>query len=112
MAYLSEIIVGGVTYGFEDTVAREMKPVTSTVTLAAASWTGDDPYTQTVALDGVTAQSKVDFQADEVVLAQMLNDGVNALFCKQNNGVLTAYALGAAPTTDMTVQVTVTEVAE
>ena len=32
MAYLSEIIVGGVTYGFEDEVARNMKPVTDTVT--------------------------------------------------------------------------------
>lgn len=112
MAYLSEIIVGGVTYGFEDTVAREMKPVTSTVTLAAASWTGDDPYTQTVTIAGITAQSKVDLQPDATVLAAMMDAGVNAMYVENNNGVLTAYALGAAPTTDMTVQATITEVRE
>lgn len=110
MAYLSEIIVGGVTYGFEDEVARAMKPTTASVTLTSAGWTGSDPYTQTASIDGATAQSKVDLQPDETVLAQMLDDGVSALFCKNDNGTLTVYALGAAPSADMTVQVTLTEV--
>lgn len=110
MAYLSEIIVGGVTYGFEDTVARNMKPVTTDVTLTAAGWTGSGPYTQAVTIAGATATSRVDMQPDETVLAQMLNDGVSALFIKNNNGALTAVAMGAAPTADLTVQATITEV--
>ena len=110
MAYLSEIIVGGVTYGFEDEVARNMKPVTNTVTLTAAGWTGSGPYTQAVTIAGATATSRVDMQPDETVLAQMLNDGVSALFIKNNNGALTAVAMGAAPTADLTVQATITEV--
>lgn len=110
MAYLSEIIVGGVTYGFEDEVARNMKPVTDTVTLTAAGWTGSGPYTQAVTIAGATAQSRVDMQPDETVLTQMLDDGVNALFIKNDNGTLTATALGAAPKADLSVQVTITEV--
>ena len=110
MAYLSEIIVGGVTYGFEDTVARNMKPVTNTVTLTAAGWTGSGPYTQSISVEGATATSRVDMQPDETVLTQMLDDGVNALFIKNDNGALTAVAMGAAPTADLTVQVTITEV--
>lgn len=110
MAYLSEIIVGGVTYGFEDTVARNMKPVTDTVTLTAAGWTGSGPYTQAVTIAGATETSRVDMQPDETVLTQMLNDGVSALFIKNNNGALTAVAMGAAPTANLTVQATITEV--
>lgn len=110
MANLSQIIVGGVTYDFEDTVARNMKPNAASVSLFAASWAGDGPYTQAVALDGVTAQSKVDMQPDAAVLAAMMDDGVSALYMANDGGALTAYAVGAAPKTDMTVQVTVTEV--
>ena len=47
---------------------------------------------------------------DETVLTQMLDDGVNALFIKNDNGTLTATALGAAPKADLIVQVTITEV--
>ena len=110
MANLSQIIVGGVTYDFEDTVARNMKPVTDTVTLTAAGWTGSGPYTQSISVAGATATSRVDMQPDETVLTQMLDDGVNALFIKNDNGTLTVYALGAAPKADLTVQVTITEV--
>ena len=37
-------------------------------------------------------------------------DGVAALWVENNNGTLTAYALGAAPSAAMTAQCTVTEV--
>ena len=82
----------------------------NTVTLTAAGWTGSGPYTQSISVEGATATSRVDMQPDETVLAQMLDDGVNALFIKNDNGALTAVAMGAAPTADLTVQVTITEV--
>lgn len=110
MADISSIVVGGVTYNIKDVTARNMKPNTAAITLSAASWTGNDPYTQAISIAGVTAQSKVDLQPDATVLAAMMDAGVNAMYVENNNGVLTAYALGAAPTTDLTVQATITEV--
>lgn len=74
------------------------------------TWDGNGPYTQEVSLDGVTPRSKVDIQPDAGVFASLLLDGVTALWVQNDNGVLTACALGAAPSDAMTVQCTVTEV--
>ena len=78
------------------------------------SWTdsGNGYYTQTVTLANVTptANSKVDLQPDATALIALMNDGVSALFIDNNNGTLTAYAVGAATTTSLTLQATVTEV--
>ena len=71
------------------------------------------PYTQAVTVSGatVTAGSRVDVQPGAAALAQLADDGVAALWVENNNGTLTAYAMGAAPSAAMTVQCTVTEVA-
>lgn len=79
----------------------------------SSSWTGSSsPYTQTVTVTGatVTNNSKVDLQPDASAIAQMISDSCVALFIKNNNGTLTAYAIGSAPTTALTIQATVTEV--
>lgn len=110
MADISRIAVGGVTYYIKDETARGMKPKTASVTLPAAGWSGDDPYTQAISVAGITAKSKVDIQPDATVLAALIDDGVNALYVANDNGSLTAYAVGAAPKSDMSVQVTVMEV--
>jgi hypothetical protein len=110
MADISRLAVGGVTYDIKDETARGMKPKTASVTLPASGWSGDDPYTQAISVAGITAKSKVDIQPDAVSLKTMMDDGVNAMYVANDNGVLTVYALGSAPKNDMTVQVTVTEV--
>lgn len=78
----------------------------------ATSWTGNGPYTQVVTLTSgtPTENSKIDLQPDATAIAQLAEDGVQALYIANNNGTLTAYAIGAAPTTALTLQVTVTEV--
>lgn len=78
------------------------------------SWTGSGPYTQTVSVTGgaVTGRSKVDLQPDAAAIQQLISDGVLALYVENNAGTLTACAVGAAPTAALTVQCTVTEVAE
>jgi len=81
----------------------------ASIMLSAAAWTGDETYTQVVSIDGVTPQSKVDLQPNAATLTAMIEDGVSALYVANDNGVLTAYALGAAPTVDMAIQATVTE---
>ena len=73
---------------------------------------GDGLYTQAVTVPGipVTANSKVDLQPDMEEIEQLAGDGVAALYVENDSGVLTAYAAGAAPSSAMTLQCTVTEV--
>ena len=78
------------------------------ITIAYANWSGNGPYTQAVTISGatITANTKVDLQPDATALAQLISDGVTALFISNTSGTLTAYAIGAATTADITVQCT------
>lgn len=77
----------------------------------SASWSGSDPYSQTVTVTGatVTASSKVDIQLTAAQISGLISQGVTGMVIENNSEVLTAYAVGAAPA-NMTIQVTVTEV--
>lgn len=86
-------------------------PTTGTLSLTVAGWSGNGPYSQTVVISGTTANSKIDLQPDSTVLSQMTTDGTTALYIENNNGTLTAWAMGAAPTAALTIQYTKTEVA-
>ena len=82
----------------------------TTVTLST-NWTGDaSPYTQTVTISGTTTNSKVDLQPDATAITQMADDGTVALYIANDNGTLTAYAVGEKPTVELTIQATITEV--
>lgn len=48
---------------------------------------------------------------DATALTQMISDGVTAMFVSNTSGTLTLYAIGAATTVDITVQVTYYETA-
>lgn len=79
------------------------------ISLAAANWEGADPYTQIITLAGVTANSLVDLMPGLDVQASAISDGVIAMYVDNNNGVLTAVAIGGRPTINLTVPVLVTE---
>ena len=82
----------------------------TSITLST-NWTGNtSPYTQTITISGTTANSKVDLQPDVTVIAQMADDGTMALYIANNNGTLTAYAIGEKPTVGLTIQATIIEV--
>lgn len=85
------------------------KPKVASVNLST-TWAGAGPYTQTVTVSGATANSKIDLQPTAAQLQQLIDDGVQALYISNDNGTLTAYALGAAPTEALTLQCTLTEV--
>ena len=94
-----------------DAVFTDTKSTKGSISLST-TWSGNGPYTQTVTISGytITENSKVDLQPDASQIAQLIADGVQALYISNNNGVLTAYAVGAEISTAMTVQCIVTEV--
>lgn len=82
----------------------------STVTLLAANWTGSaSPYSQVVAINGVTERSKVDLQPTAAQTAELQDEDI-AFMAENNNGVVTVYALNGKPAVDYTLQVQLTEV--
>ena len=91
--------------------SRQAQIYTDTIT-TTTTWSGSGPYTQTVTLSNYTptSNSKVDLQPDSTVISQMISDGVNGLYISNTNGTLTMYAIGAAPTAVLTLQVSITEV--
>ena len=98
------------TYAKRDHVHNTPIVVGSVTTTASWTDSGSGYYTQSVTISGATANSKIDLQPSAAVLIQLISDGVSALYVENNSGTLTMYAVGAAPTTEMTIQVTLTEV--
>jgi hypothetical protein len=80
------------------------------VDLLASNWVGDkNPYSQIVAIDGVTENSQVDLtpSIDQLVVFYEKDLGFVA---ENEDGVVTVYAIGQKPENDYTMQVTITEV--
>ena len=86
----------------------QTKVAKATVVLGTA-WIGNGPYKQTVTVEGATIYSKIDIQPDAAVLRRLLAEGVKALWIENDDGVLTARAIGAAPSTELTLQCTLQE---
>lgn len=84
--------------------------IVDTISLGT-SWTGADPYTQVVTIDGIESDSKIDIQPDADVINKLVESGTTALYIVNDNGVATAVALGAAPTAALTIQCTITKTA-
>lgn len=83
---------------------------TATVTLPVASWTGSaSPYSQTVTISDITANSRIDINPDATVMNGAMEGGYGLVF-GNNAGTITAYAVGDKPTAAITVQVSITEV--
>ena len=94
-----------------DTLTIASPIYTDSIT-TTTTWSGNDPYTQTVTVSSytITSNSKVDIQPDSTAIAQLIADGVTGLYVSNTSGTLTMYAIGAAPTAALTLQVTITEV--
>lgn len=75
------------------------------------SWVDHDTYyTQIVDVEDAPANAKFDLQPDVYAINQLISDGVTSLYIENDDGFLTAYATGAAPTEELTIQCTITEV--
>ena len=78
------------------------------ITLTAVGWSGSQPFTQGAELAGLTAQTMVELRPTARQLAALRQQGVRSLTAANEDGALTIYALGAAPQTDLTLQVSLT----
>lgn len=112
-AYLADNVAGlaaGLAAAQTAIIGKADPPAAGSITLGTA-WSGAGPYTQTVTVIGatVTANSKIDLQPTAAQIASLISDGVTGLVIENNNGTLTAYAVGATPSAAMTVQCTVEE---
>ena len=104
MAHMKTLTINGETF-----MVVSPTPVASVKVLASA-WVGNSsPYSQVVALEGVTPDTKVDIQLSDEQLAVFHNKDL-AFTTSNKNGVVTVYAIGQKPVHDYTFQVTLAEV--
>ena len=110
-AHWTETSVATELEAISTTLQKKADTTKKTTVTLSTNWTGNtSPYTQSVTISGTTSNSKVDLQPDATAIAQMAEDGTVALYIANNNGVLTANAVGEKPTAEMTIQATITEV--
>ena len=86
-------------------------PKLTRILMLASSWTGNNnPYSQSINITGVGTNSKLDLQPtpDQIV---SLQDSEISLMLTNDNGIVTAWAIGNKPTTDYVMDVLITEVA-
>lgn len=100
--------------GLFETLANEINaiPLTSvsSITLLANKWVGEtSPYSQRVAVVGVTENSKIDLNPTIEQLNIFHNKDI-AFVVENDEGIVTVYCIGQKPTNDYTLQATVTEV--
>ena len=77
----------------------------------SATWTASGSnYTQTVTVDGGTANSLISLQPTAAQIVALQEAGVTALMVDNNNGTFVATAVSAKPTAAMTIQATLMEV--
>lgn len=111
MAIMKSLTLNGTRY---DIAAGGSSTTVKTVTLGGNDWVreGDDEYQhyQIVELENVTTTTRIEIQPTPGLL-QLLYVASFGLYVENIEGVVRVYAVGASPIgTDLTVQLTMTEV--
>lgn len=79
------------------------------ITLSVSAWKGgESPYTQSVEVEGITVNSVADLVADAQAQA-ILSDSRCVVHLENDEGTITAVAVGGKPKKDLTLQVIVQE---
>lgn len=82
----------------------------TTILLPSYGWAGSGSvYSQAIAVDGVTANSKIDLLPSPEQMTELLTSEIS-LTATNSDGYVTVFALGKAPTSDLDLQAMITEV--
>ena len=82
----------------------------TSITLLASAWKGgESPYSQVVAVEGVSVNSMVSMQPS-VEQLDIFHDKDIAFTTENDGGIVTVYAIGDKPLNDYTIQATIMEV--
>lgn len=86
-------------------------PTYTNVSLLASAWEGSEaPYSQIVAINGITPNTKVDLSPTAAQTAEMQDEDI-AFMAENDDGVITVWSINGKPEVDYEVQATLTEVA-
>ena len=107
---MARILIGGKN-GVD---ALQFNPVSKirSILLPATAWKENNGiWSQVVAIDGVTKNSKVDLQPSKELLTYLINEEIS-LVAENVGGVVSIHALNYKPGVDMEIQATINEVSE
>lgn len=94
----------------EGTGVVPVLPRVSTISLPRASWSGSNsPYYQIVSINTVTSATKIELNPTVTQIVSLQNADI-ALMAENDGGTVKVYSFGGKPSSDMTMQVTLTEV--
>ena len=101
----------GIVEGIEK--AEAARPKSVSINLLANNWVvsenNDRLYSQAVAVIGVTSNSKIDLTPSPEQLSELLSEEIS-LIAANDDGAVTVFAIGEAPTNDYVMQAMLTEV--
>lgn len=122
--YAGDVYVGGESQGVESKkLATEefvnsmiggagggSAPRFTTIMLSEANWVSDSGlWSQSITVNGATANSKIDLCPTAIQFNDLQNSST-ALTVQNDNGAITAWAIGGKPVQDYTIQAMITEV--
>ena len=84
----------------------------ATISAPAANWKGaTSPYSQEVRVDGISVNSMIEIRLSIDQIEQLRTEKMGIAFTTENDeGVVTLFAIGSKPSTDLLFQATLTEV--
>lgn len=95
--------------GIYDALQQEANQIDRVTVTLQTGWSSSEPFTKSFSITGVTANTKIDIIADSTLFNAMIQQSIRALWIQNNNGSLTAYALGSKPTSVLTFDCELTE---
>ena len=96
----------------EGTGVVPVLPRVATITLDVNSWTGSSsPYSQVVSINTVTSATRVELNPTVSQIVSLQNDDIALMAENDGTGIITVYSFGGTPSSTMTMQCTLQEVA-
>ena len=94
----------------EGTGVVPLLPIITSVSLPASGWTGSNPYSQTVDVPSASSTSMITLQPSAAQILALQDSEISMTVENDGNGVITFYAIGGIPSTNMTMQILITPV--